>query len=116
MQGIESLGNRFHDLTYFGVTNVVLAVNDVTTLLTSGESTSDDLENYLMQINNKVIPSQPMARMKQTARKTTADGTLPVTTTGDTTGTPARHCNRLGARIWRYSPDDQQGFWKTIPS
>ena len=88
MQSIEILGNRFYDLTYFGVTNVVLAVNDVTTLLTSGESTPDELENYLMQINDNVIPSQPMARTKQTARKTTADGTLPATTTGDTTGTP----------------------------
>ena len=88
MQSITVLGKRFYDLTYFGVTNVVLAVNDVTTLLTSGESTSDDLENYLTQINNNVIPSQPMARTKQTARKTTADGTLPVTTMENTTSTP----------------------------
>ena len=88
MRGLETLGNRFYDLTYFGVTNVVLAVNDVTTLLTSGGSTSDDLENYLTQVNNNVIPSQPMARTKQTARKTTADGTLPATTTGNTKSTP----------------------------
>ena len=88
MQSVEILGNRFRDLTYFGVTNVILAVNDVTTLLTSGEPTSDDLENYLTQINNNVIPPQPMARTKQTARKTTADGTLPANTTGNTVGTP----------------------------
>ena len=42
MRGLETLGNRFYDLTYFGVTNVVLVVNDVTTLLTGGEPTSDD--------------------------------------------------------------------------
>ena len=89
MQSITVLGNRFYDLTHFGVTNVVLAVTDVTTLLTSGEPTSDDLENYLTQTNDNVIPPQPMARTKQTARKTTADGTLPATTTGSTTGTPA---------------------------
>ena len=46
------------------------------------------IENYLTQINNNVIPSQPMARMKQTARKTMADGMLPATTAGNTTGTP----------------------------
>ena len=89
MRGLKTLGNRFNDLTFFRVTNVILAVNNVTTLLTSGEPTSDDLENYLMRVNNNnVIPSQPMARTKQTARKTTADETLPATSMGDTKGTP----------------------------
>ena len=88
MRGFENIGNRFHDLTYFGVTNVVLAVNDVTTLLTSGEQTLDNLENYLTQSNDSMVPSQPMARTKQTARKTMADGTLPATTMGNMKGTP----------------------------
>ena len=82
------MGNRFYDLTYFGVTNVTLAVKDITTLLTSGDQEYDDLENYLTQINTKMVPSQPMAHMKKTARKTTADGMLPVTTTGNTESTP----------------------------
>ena len=84
MRGFKNMGKRFHDLTYFGVTNVTLAVKDVTMLLTSGDQKYDDLENYLTQINIKMVPSQPMARTKQTDRKTMADGTLPVTTTGST--------------------------------
>ena len=71
MRSFENMGNRFHDLTYFRVTNVTLAVKDVTMLLTSGNQKYDDLENYLTQINTKMVPSQPMARTKQTARKTT---------------------------------------------
>ena len=88
MQDFENIGSRFHDLT-FGVINVTLAVKDVTTLLTNEDQIYDDLENYLTQINTEMIPSQPMACTKQTARKTTADGTLPMTTAGNTTGTPA---------------------------
>ena len=98
MQSVTVIGNRFYDLTYFGVTNVILAVNDVTTLLTSGESTSDDLENYLTQINDNAIPPQSMARTKQTARKTTADGTLPPTTTENLTGTPAQPLQSPGGQ------------------
>ena len=88
MQDFERIGSRFHDLTYFGVANVTLAVKDITTLLTSGEQTHDDLENYLIQINTKMVPPQPMARTKHTARKTTADGMLPATTMGNTKSTP----------------------------
>ena len=55
------MGNRFHDLTYFGVTNVTLVVKDVATLLTSGDQIHDDLENYLTQTNDEVVPSQLMA-------------------------------------------------------
>ena len=88
MRDFENIGSRFHDLT-FGVINVTLAVKDVTTLLTNEDQIYDDLENYLTQINAEMIPSQPMARTKQTARKTTADRTLPTTTAGNTTGTSA---------------------------
>ena len=41
----------------------------------------------ILLINTEMIPSQPMARTKQTAKKMTADGTLPATTVGNTRGT-----------------------------
>ena len=88
MRDFENIGSRFHDLTYFGVTNVTLAVKDVTTLLTNEDQIYDDFENYLTEINAEMIPSQPMARTKQTAKKTMADGTLPTTTAGNTRETP----------------------------
>ena len=35
MRDFENIGSRFHDLTYFGVTDVALAVKDVAILLTN---------------------------------------------------------------------------------
>ena len=89
--------SNYNDLTLFGI-NVV--VDDVVTELygvvdseTENEHDVDrdtELIKYLTQTNVSSSP-QSMARTKQTARKTTSDGTLPatpVTTTGDNKSTP----------------------------
>ena len=89
--------SNYNDLTLFGI-NVV--VDDVVTELygvvdseTENEHDVDrdtELIKYLTQTNVSSSP-QSMARTKQTARKTTSDGTLPaspVTTMGDNKSTP----------------------------
>ena len=58
-----------------------------------------------------MIPLQPMARTKQTARKMTADGTLPVTTTGNTGSTPTPLLQiAWRAETWRLFPGGRQDF------
>ena len=89
--------SNYEDLTLFGI-NIV--VDDVVTELygvvdSETENTHDvdrdtELIKYLTQTNVS-SSSQSMARTKQTARKTTSDGTLPatpVTTTENNKSTP----------------------------
>ena len=96
-QIVPEYRSNYEDLTLFGI-NVV--VDDVVTELygvadSETENTHDvdrdtELIKYLTQTNVS-SSSQSMARTKQTARKTTSDGTLPptpVTTTGDNKSTP----------------------------
>ena len=85
------MNTRSKDLMYFGILDpIAVVVDNVHELLTTDGQLFSDMENYLLQVNKCVIHSQPMARTKQTARKTTADGTLqPSTTTGNTRSTPA---------------------------
>ena len=96
-QIVPEYRSNYEDLTLFGI-NIV--VDDVVTELygvvdSETENTHDvdrdtELIKYLTQTNVS-SSSQSMARTKQTARKTTSDGTLPatpVTTTGNNKSTP----------------------------
>ena len=96
-QIVPEYKSNYEDLTLFGI-NIV--VDDVVTELygvvdSETENTHDvdrdtELIKYLTQTNVN-SSSQSMARTKQTARKTTSDGTLPatpVTTTRNNKSTP----------------------------
>ena len=96
-QIVPEYRSNYEDLTLFGI-NIV--VDDVVTELfgvvdSETENThvvdrDTELIKYLTQTNVS-SSSQSMARTKQTARKTTCDGTLPatpVTTTGNNQSTP----------------------------
>ena len=96
-QIVPEYRSNYEDLTLFGI-NVV--VDDVVTELygvvdSETENTRDvdgdtELIKYLTQTNVS-SSSQSMARTKQTARKMTSDGRLPmtpVTTTGNNKSTP----------------------------
>ena len=89
--------SSYNDLLLFGVNHYFLTVNDelheLYGIVCSDSESEDDnlLESYLTQTKTVRSPSQSMARTKQTARKTTSDGRLPmtpVTTTRNNKSTP----------------------------